>query len=226
MKVTLAETADKLHTHQIFALCDYLTSKALDPFFVRQGVVYDRQFEEFFCPAPGCNPYEPTGLIHFFPPPMFAGQLGEMENAIRAALAEAKIKVGPFGYEYFPDGRTVKTVVIAIVENPNALSGPPEVVMSDIAARLVLRDVLGYQEKNGRFDLESQDLLQRVEGVTEDHVLKCSSSPLRDPNPKAPRRVRSTPSPVVAGMIHRCLGELRGFAQWAATNNYRKVRVA
>lgn len=224
MKVAVTEESDKLHTHQIFALCDYLTAKALDPFFARQGVVWDEQFKEFFCPAPGCNPYEPTGVIHFFPPPAFAGQLGELENEIRAALEAVKIKAGPVQFEYFPDGRTVKTMVIPIIENPNALSGPPEVVMSDIAARLVLRDVLGYKERNGRFDLESEDLLKRVDSVTPEHVQKCSSSPLRDP--KSPRRVSPTPSPVVAGMIHRCLGELRGLAQWARRHNYRRVRVS
>lgn len=224
MKVTVADEADKLYVHQLFALCDYLTVRALNPFFERHGVTWDEQFAEFFVPAPGSNPYEPTGIIHFFPPAMFAGQLGELEGAIREALQDVSIMAGRFEPEYFPDGRTVKLMRIPILSNPNANSGPPEVVMSDIAAHLVLRDVLGFSKQKGVYEMETEDLLKRVEAVTEDKVLQCASSPLRDPN--APRGVRRMASPVVAGMIHRCLGELRNFANWALAHQHRRVRVS
>lgn len=224
MKVTVADDAEKLYVHQLFALCDYLTVRALNPFFQRHGVTWDEQFAEFFVPAPGSNPYDPTGVLHFFPPAMFAGQLGELENAIRDALKEVRIIAGPFEPEYFPDGRTIKLMRIPILTNPNANSGPPEVVMSDIAAHLVLRDVLGFQKHQGVYEMDTAELLQRVENVTEEKVQQCASSPLRDPT--APRGVRRMASPVVASMIHRCLGELRLFAQWALAHHHPRVRVA
>jgi hypothetical protein len=147
-----------------------------------------------------------------------------LENAIRDSLKDVNIIAGPFEQTFFPDGRTVKLMIIPILANPNGSSGPPEVVMSDIAAHLVLRDVLGYKKNKGAYEMEADDLLKRVESVTEDRVTKCSSSPLRDP--KAPRGVRPTPSPVVASMIHRCLGELRTFATWANSRDHRRVRVS
>jgi hypothetical protein len=93
--------------------------------------------------------------------------------------------------------------------------------MSANAGRIVLRDLLGIQPKDGRYEFSAADALQRMETVTEERITRTSSSPLRDA--KSPRGVNLVSSPFVVRRVHRCLGELRQLAQWAAEHNYEKI---
>lgn len=222
MKVnfTIAGQTKDLQTHQIMELCDYLTAKVLEPMFARQGVKWDARFMDFFSFDNTCDPLEPTGTIKFKVPPVFAGQAGEIETAIQREFALLGIKTGAFGYERETHG-AVREVSIPIIENPTAAIEPPEVNMSQTRACVVLRDLLGYQKINGRYEFAADDLLKRVSTVTEDKIAACTASPV-----KSAQGVQRTPSPVSMKAVYRCLEEVKRFAQWALSHNYRHLAAA
>ena len=141
-------------------LCDYLTGKVLEPMFAREGKEWDHRFMDFFTFDNGCDPLEPTGTIRFTVPPMFAGQTCELEWAILQELCRLGIKTAPFVYEKDPVLGTIKAIVIHVTENPTALMAPPEVNMSQTRGCLVLRDLLGYQRVNGRYEFAAEDLVE------------------------------------------------------------------
>ena len=57
---------------------------------------------------------------------------------------------------------TIQTIRISITENPTALVAPPDVNMSHTRGCVVLRDLLGYQRVNGRYEFAADDLVKRV----------------------------------------------------------------
>ena len=115
-----------------------------------------------------------------------------------------------------------ETVVrIPIIDNPTALLQPPEVNMSKTRGYVVLRDLLGYQPANGRYEFSADDLLKRVSTATEDRIAACTASPVRDR--QAPTGVGRTPSPVSIKAVQRCLEEIGLFAEWAINHNYRRL---
>ena len=71
------------------------------------------------------------------------------------------IKTAPFAYEQDPATGKVTTLLIRVTENPTARMAPPEVNMSQTRGCLVLRDLLGYQRVNGRYEFAAEDLLER-----------------------------------------------------------------
>jgi hypothetical protein len=215
---TLADGPTHWRTHRIMELCDYLTSTVLEPLFAREGKTWERRFMDFVAFDNGCDPLEPTGTIRFTVPPMFAGRVGELEWAILTELCRLNIKTAPFAYERDPVLKTVKTIVIRVIENPTALMAPPEVNMSQTRGCLVLRDLLGYQKVNGRYEFGAEDLVQRASAVTEDKIATCTASPV-----KVAAEVRRTPSMVSMKAIRRCLEELKQFGLWAKTHNYQRL---
>ena len=218
LNFTIADGPIYWRTHRIMELCDYLTGKVLEPMFAREGKNWDRRFMDFFTFDNTCDPLEPTGTIRFTVPPMFAGQVGELEWAILQELCRLKIKTAPFAYEKDPALGTVKTILIRVVENPTALMAPPDVNMSQMRGCLVLRDLLGYQKVNGRYEFAAEDLLKRASAVTEDKIATCTASPV-----KVAEEVRRTPSRISMEAIRRCLDELKQFGLWAKTHNYQKL---
>lgn len=215
---TLAEGPIHWRTHRIMELCEFLTSQVLEPMFKRDNVPWDRRFMNFFSYDNGCNPLEPTGTIRFTIPPIFAGRAGELESAIQTELAKLKIKTAPMAYERDPEHGAIHTIIIQITENPTALFAPPEVNMSHTRGCVVLRDLLGYQKVGGRYEFSADDLVHRVQEVTDDKIAACASSPV-----KGTEGVKRAPSPVSMKAIRRCLDEVRQFGHWALTHNHRKL---
>ena len=199
-------------------LCEYLTSNVLEKMFAREGKKWDRRFMDFFTFDNSCDPLEPTGTICFTVPPMFAGRVGELESAITQELAKLRIKTAPFEYERNPSLHAVKAIRISITENPTALAAPPDVNMSRTRGCVVLRDLLGYQWVNGRYEFTADDLVKRVAAVTEDKIAACTASPV-----KVAEGVRRTPSPVSMKAVRRCLEEVKQFGLWATNHNHCKL---
>lgn len=218
LSFTIADKPVHWRTHRIMDLCDYLTGSVLEPLFAREGKKWNRRFMDFFTFDNACDPLEPTGTIKFAVPPMFAGRVGELESAILRELSQMGIKTGPFTYEKDPALQIVRSISIPIIENPTALIAPPEVNMSQTRGCLVLRDLLGYQKVNGRYEFGAEDLLNRTSAVTEERIANCTASPV-----KVAEEVRRTPSAVSMKAIRRCLEELQQFGLWAKTHNYHRL---
>ena len=214
----LAEGPIYWRTHRIMELCDYLTGNVLEPMFVREGAKWNRRFMDFVTFDNASSPLEPTGTIRFAVPPLFAGRVGELESAITQELAKLRIKAAPFTYERDPALQTVQAIRISITENPTALTAPPDVNMSHTRGCVVLRDLLGYQRVNGRYEFTADDLVKRVSSVTEDKIAACTASPV-----KGAEGVRRTPSPVSMKAVRRCLEEVKQFGQWALNHNHGKL---
>jgi hypothetical protein len=205
-------------THRIMELCDYLGESVLDPLWAREGKKWNRRFMNFFTFDNAGDPLEATGTIKFTVPPLFAGRVSELEGAILQELSRLKIRTGPLTYEQDPELRKVQAILIPILENPTALMAPPDVNMSQTRGCLVLRDLLGYQKVNGRYEFGAEDLVQRASAVTEDRIASCTASPV-----KGAEGVRRTPSAVSMKAIRRCLEELKQFGLWAQSHNYQKL---
>lgn len=221
LNFTIADQTTTFQTHQIMGLCEYLTTRVLEPMFIRTGWKWNRRFMNFFTFDNTCDPLDPTGTICFSIPPLFAGQVGELENAIQQELSGLSIETGPFAYERHPATGAVQQIFIPVIHNPTAQLVPPEVNISKTRGCLVLRDLLGYQHVNGRYEFAADDLLKRVSLVTEDKIAACTASPVWDP--KSPQSLKPTPSPVSMKAIMRCLSEIKQFAQWALSHNYRRL---
>ena len=218
LSFTLAEGPIYWRTHRIMELCEYLTANVLEPMFARDGEKWNRRFMDFFTFDNGCDPLEPTGTIRFTVPLLFAGKVTELENAITQELAKLRIKLGAFQYERDPALHTVKAILIPVTENPTALAAPPDVNMSHTRGYVVLRDLLGYQRVNGRYEFTADDLVKRVSSVTEDKIAACTASPV-----KGVEGVRRTPSPVSMKAVRRCLEEVKQFGLWALSHNHCKL---
>jgi len=199
-------------------LCEYLTANVLEPFYAKDGINWQRRFMDNFTFDNTCDPLGPTGTIRFTPPPLFAGRLGELEHAIVGELSKLGIRTGAFAYEPDAAPKKTQTILIPIIENPTALVAPPDVNMSHTRGCLVLRDLLGYQRVNGRYEFAAEDLLKRVSAVTEEKIAACTASPV-----KLAEGVRRTPSPISMKAIRRCLDEVRQFSLWALTHNHPRL---
>jgi hypothetical protein len=218
---TLTEETNPLRTRCIADLCNYLTETILVPRFTASGVCWQSEYIDAFGFDNTCDPLEPTGTIIFTVPPMFAGNVASLELAIGQTLARLNIKVEAAAPDSHSGEPSALVRRIRIVDNPTALLQPPEVNMGVTRGMVVLRDVLGYQPSNGRYEFSADDLLRRVSSVTEDKIAACTTSPVRDK--QALSGVRRQPSPVSMRAIHRCLDEIRLFAQWAIGHNYRRL---
>ena len=218
LKFSIPDEAQDMSAHHIWGLCNYLTSKVMDPFCARDGGQWDNQFKDFFIHDSAQNPFEPTGVIVFTPPALFEGQLGALEAAIKAELDSLKIKTGPFKYERHQHRRTIKSIRIPIIDNPNGLNGPPEVTMSKTVGCYVLRDLLGCERNEGRYELKTQEVLDKVNKISEAQIQDICKAPVADT--KSPARVRQVPSIFRTKSIQRCLNELSQLAHWAARHNY------
>lgn len=218
---SVAESPVYWRTHRIMELCEYLTGNVLQPMFEREHARWDSRFINFFSFDNGCDPLEPTGTIRLSVPSLFAGRAGELESSIVNELAKLKIKTALFTYERDPSFGTVQTIIIKVIENPTALFAPPDVNMSHTRACLVLRDLLGYQRVNGKYEFTADDLVRRVSSVTEEKIAACTASPVKNSE-----GVRRTPSPVSMKAIRRCLEEVKQFGHWALTHNHRRLAAA
>jgi len=224
LRFTIEDRGGQLRTHRIVDLCDYLTAKVLEPRFERQGHKWDRRFMDFFTFDNTCDPLEPTGTIFFTVPPLFLGQAGELQNAIERELWRCGIKIGGFTPVKRSDAPSSLTLRIQIVENPTAATEPPEVNVSQTRGCLVLRDLLGYERVQGRYEFAADELLERAARVTEEKIAACVASPVRDR--QAPEGVARVPSPSSINSVRRCLLEIQQFAQWALSRNYRRLAAA
>jgi hypothetical protein len=218
---TIAEGPVYWKTHRIMELCDHLTSTVLEPMFKKAGAPWSKQFMDFFTFDNGCDPLEPTGTIRFRVPPMFTGCVSELQAGIRQELVRLRIETGEFVYDRHPQLGTIESILIPVVKNPTALMAPPDVNMSQTRGCLVLRDLLGYQKVNGRYEFTAADLVKRISAVTEDRIAACTASPVKDAT-----GVRRTPSTISMKAIHRCLDEVRQFGLWAMSHDYPKLAAA
>jgi len=218
---TVTEQVNPLRTRTIVDLCDYPTEKMLVPRFAASGSKWKHEFMDFFTFDNTCDPLQPTGTIIFTVPPLFAGCAASLEAAILDELAKLKIKTGAIIQEEHPVVPAAQVMRIQIVDNPTALLQPPEVNMSTTRGTVVLRDLLGYQSANGRYEFAADDVLQRIAAVTEEKIGACTASPVRDAQSTA--GVRRTPSPVSMKAVQRCLEEIRLFAEWAISHQYKRL---
>lgn len=224
LSFTLLEETNPLHTRCIMDLCDYLTDRMLAPRLAASGARWEHEFMNFFSFDNACDPLQPTGTIFFHVPPLLTGCAGSLEQAIVEELGRLKIKTGAIVHEKHPGDPTAVVLRIPIVDNPTALLQPPEVNMSRTRGFVVLRDLLGFQPVNGRYEFSADELLKRVAAVTEDRIAACTASPVRDASMAT--GVRRTPSPVSMRAVRRCLEEIREFAEWAAGHDYRQLAAA
>lgn len=225
LNFTLTEQLNPLRTRSIADLCDYLTDRLLVPQFAASGANWRREYMNFFTFDNTCDPLQPIGTIYFNVPPLFAGCSASLETAIVDELALLKIKTGAIVHE--PHAAVTSAVVmrIPIIDNPTALLQPPEVNMSRTRGSVVLRDLLGYEPVNGRYEFTADDLLQRLAKVTEERVAACTASPVKEvATPSG--SVRRVPSAISMRAVQRCLDEVRQFAEWALRHNYRRLAAA
>jgi len=224
LRFSIIEERNPLRTRSIMDLCDYLTEKMLVPRFTESRAKWDRRFMDFFTFDNSCDPLQPTGTIQFTVPPLFAGCASSLEQAIVDELGNLGIKTGPFVQEK-PDGPGAGLVLrFAIVENPTVLLQPPEVNMNTTRGRVVLRDLLGYQPANLRYQFSADDVLQRITATTDEKVAACTASPVRDA--QAPSGVRRSPSAASMRAVRRCLEELRLFAEWAKGHKFQRLEAS
>jgi hypothetical protein len=218
LQFTLGDAPVHWRTHRIMELCDYLASNVLEPMFLREGKRWDRRFMDFFTLDNGCDPLEPTGTIRVVVPLMFAGRERELEDSIRSELSRLRIRTGPFSYERRAGLNTVERIIVPVVENPTALMAPPDVNMSRMRGYQVMRDLLGYERVNGRYEFSAEDLVKRLGKVTEERIAACTASPVQ-----GHEGVRRSPSPSSMKAIRRCLDEVRLFAQWALNHGHPRL---
>jgi hypothetical protein len=62
----------------------------------------------------------------------------------------------------------------------------------------MLRDLLGCQRVNGRYEFMADELVKHVSAVTEDKIAACTASPV-----KSAEGVRRTPSPISMTAVRR-----------------------
>ncbi len=220
----LLEQRNPLHTRCIMDLCDYLTDRMLAPRLAASGTKWEHDFMNFFSFDNACDPLQPTGAIFFHVPPLLAGCAGSLEKAIVEELTLLQIKTGAIVHEKDLNDPGSVVLRIPIVDNPTAALQPPEVNMSRTRGFVVLRDLLGYQPSNGRYEFAADELLRRVGTVTEERIAACTTSPVRDE--QAAAGVRRSPSPVSMQAVHRCLEEIREFAEWALRHDYHRLAAA
>jgi hypothetical protein len=212
------DAPNRTYTHNLMAICAHLTNKVVVPFLKARGMRWDPRFEQYLMHHPTSDPFAATGLIQFDPLPMFLGQLAELESAIDLELQSLGIRTGPYTPVFHEDSVAVKRVLIDILDNPTAPYGPPEVTMGTNAGGLVLRDLLGLQPRNGRYQFTADDLLERLDSVTEQQISARCAAPCRGIGEPVPRRIPPTRSVVTTRRIHRCMSELRELACWARRN--------
>lgn len=215
---TTAEKQTLWHTHRVMDLCDYLSGTVLEPMFAREGMRWQRRFMDFVTFDTCTDPMAPTGTIRFAVPLWFTGRVGELETAITQQLSKLQIRTAPFAYERDPQIDTIEAILITITDNPTALLAPPAVDMSRTQGCIVLRDLLGYQWANGRYEFTADDLVKRASSVTEDKIAACTASPV-----KGPEGLRRTPSPIGMKAARRCLEEIKHYGQWALSHNHRQL---
>jgi hypothetical protein len=225
LKLTLPDAEQKLYTHHLWAICQYLTTKVIQPFFAQNNVRWDSRFVEFFTHSRNSNPFEPIGVIEFYPPLRFAGQSESLEQGIREALTSVGIELGKFERELYSGQPAVKVVRIPILKNPTAQSGPPEVTMPNNAGRIIMTKLLGYQARNGRYECPVDDVLCKACVISDDLIARQCSSPLVDKtaNGGGAKRVRAQSSPITVNSVRRCLDELKTLARWAREHNYQTI---
>lgn len=214
---TIADSPVHWRTHRIMELCEHLTTNVLEPLFQQDGTHWDRRFSNFFSFDNGCDPLEATGTIRLQVPPLLVDRVGQLRSAIQNEFARLKIKTAPFVCEKDSFG-AVRSIVIRVSENPTALGAPPEVNMSQTRGYVVLRDLLGYQRVNGRYEFNADDLVKRASSITEEKIADCTASPVNNG-----QTVRRTPSAASMKAVRRCLEEIKQFGNWALTHNYRKL---
>lgn len=217
LDLIIAEEPRELCTHTISDLCDYLTAEVLEPKFAQAGHRWDRRFMNFIT-FDASDPMGPTGTIMVQVPMLFAGQSGELEHAILHELSTLGMTTGPIACETDPVHPNRKTITIPVVENPTILVSPPYVNISYNRGSVLLRDLLGYEPANGRYEFAADDLLKRVSSVSEEKIAACSASPLAGPG-----GVQRRPSTITMESLKRCLEEIRQFALWATTHNYQSL---
>lgn len=221
LQFRIVDAPDQMPTHTILDLCDYLTVKVLEPMFLKEGKQWDRRFINFFVMDSSCNLLEPTGVMKLTVPMFFAGRNTELEEAIIAKLYELGIRTGPITYVKPKVHSGAEVMVIPITENPTALIAPPPVNITQARGCVVLRDLLGYRQVDGKYIFASEDILKRASSITEDQIAARVASPV-----KVGKEVKRVPSPVTVQAINRCLEEIKRFAQWAVSHNYRQLAAA
>jgi hypothetical protein len=221
LSFTITDTPSPLHTRTIMDLCDYLTDKMLAPRFTASGAHWDQAAMDFFTFDNTCDPLQPTGTIIFTVPPLFAGCVQSLQAAIVEELGKLKIRTARIVREKSPEHPSIVVMRIPVVDNPTALLQPPEVNMSKTRGFVVLRDLLGYQPVGGRYEFEARELLERLGRITEAQIATCTASPVRDTGGAAGLQRR--PSLISVKAVHRCLEEIREFAEWAAKHRFRRL---
>jgi len=221
LSFTLTEETNPLRTRSIVDLCDYLTDKLLVPRFAASGAKWRGEFMDFFTFDNSCDPLQPTGTIYCHVPPLFAGCTAALERAVVDELAKLGIRTGRIVTEPKGASPAARVLRIPIVANPTAQLQPPEVNMSRTRGTVVLRDLLHFEPNNGRYEFLAEDLIERLDTVTEPAIAACTASPVREARSSA--GVRRLPSPISTGAVRRCLDEIRQFARWALDHNYHRL---
>ena len=211
----VAEEPRAWRTHHLAELGEYLTALVLEPMFAAAGHRWNRRFLNVISVDDAGDSLASTGTLLVRVPPLFAGRAHELEAALRAELSTLGIVAGPARFAADPRHPGRETISIPIVENPTVLVSPPEVNIGYHRGSIVMRDLLGYQPANGRFEFAAGDLLQRVSAVSEEKIAACSAGPMA-----GPEGVRRRPSAITMKSFQRCLEEIRQFAIWATRNNH------
>lgn len=221
LQFSIVDAPQQMPTHTILDLCDFLTAKVLEPMFLKEGQQWDRRFMNFFVMDSSCDLLEPTGIMKLAVPQFFAGRNSELEEAVTGKLYALGIRTGSITFEKANAHSNAEIMVIPITENPTALIAPPPVNITQARGCVVLRDLLGYQQVNGKYVFASEEILKRAASITEDQIAARVASPV-----KVGKEVKRLPSPVTVRAVARCLEEIKRFAQWAISHNYRQLAAA
>jgi hypothetical protein len=221
LQFSIVDAPKQMPTQTILELCDFLNANVLEPMLRDEGNAWDRRFMNFFVLDSTCDLLEPTGVMKLTVPGFFAGRTGQLEEAITTKLFQLGIRTGKITYEKNTRRHAPDIMVITVTQNPTVLISPPPVNMTHARGCVVLRDLLGYRQVDGRYVFASEDILKRASALTEDEIAARVASPV-----KVGEEVKRVSSPIVVRAIGRCLEEIKSFAQWAVTHNYRQLAAA
>ena len=155
LSFTITEGPIYWRTHRIMELCDYLTAMCWNPCSparARNGTAASwtsspstTRATRWSRPAPSvsrCRLCSPGGWANWKP------RSPRNSPSCGSRPARSTMRSDPVL-------RTVKTILISITENPTALVAPPDVNMSDTRGCVVLRDLLGYQQRQRALRIHS-----------------------------------------------------------------------
>lgn len=228
---------EKSHTpDNILELTNWITNKL----FYQAKIVppsgnYFRTFE-----PDGDDYWKESGIMNFYTQNIPPIMVDKILQAIKFFFDEDKIKYGQFKKEPWSakmdefewakkewkitNPNTTRVIRIPILSIPKKQeNAPPELNMSNAAARYFFRDVLGFadhEEDGGFFNINARDLIIKLDMLPSVNLYTKSGDEKQEPGK----------ANIISGgydekRLQRYVDVIRQIAQWAIDNNYDMIDV-